>query len=333
MFENREILILLFIIPVIAVFLLYCFYKKKKNISKFVDFEMLNKISNLNIGIYKLKNILIILSLIFIIIALARPQYGAKTTLISKKAATIVIVMDVSKSMLAEDLNPNRLETSKLVLSNLIAGFNGNKIGIIAFAGTAFWKCPITLDVFSANNFLKSISIDDMPLGGTKIAKALDLALNGTADIPEGAKAIILVTDGEDDDSGLHVLIEKAKKYKTKIYTIGIGNPEGSKIPIRDQQGYIDFIKDENGNVVITKLDEDTLQYIADETGGEYINLSESKDSIFKILQIAHSLDKAKDEASKEVQREDKYQIFLFIGFILFCFALYLPIFKKGNND
>ncbi|MDD2524581.1 MAG: VWA domain-containing protein, partial [Endomicrobiaceae bacterium] len=151
--------------------------------------------------------------------------------------------------------------------------------------------------------------------------------------IPEGAKAIILVTDGEDDDSGLHVLIEKAKKYKTKIYTIGIGNPEGSKIPIRDQQGYIDFIKDENGNVVITKLDEDTLQYIADETGGEYINLSESKDSIFKILQIAHSLDKAKDEASKEVQREDKYQIFLFIGFILFCFALYLPIFKKGNND
>jgi Ca-activated chloride channel family protein len=333
MFENKEFLNLLFIVPVIAVFLFYCFYRKKKNIVKFADFEMLNQISKLNIGVYKLKIILIVLSLIFIIIALAKPQYGAKTTLVSKKAATIVIVMDVSKSMLAEDLNPNRLEVSKQVLSNLIAGFNGNKIGIVVFAGTAFWKCPITLDVFSANNFLKSISVDDMPLGGTKIAKALDLALNGTSDIPEGAKAIILVTDGEDDDSGLHVLIEKAKKHKTKIYTIGIGDPEGARIPIKDQQGYTDFLKDENGNMFFTSLNENSLQYIADETGGEYINLSENKDSIFKILQIAHSLDKAKDEASREVQREEKYQIFLFIAFILFCFAVYLPVFKEGKND
>ena len=162
---------------------------------------------------------------------------------------------------------------------------------------------------------------------------SLDLALNGTSHIPEGAKAIIQVTDGEDDDSGLHVLIEKAKKHKTKIYTIGIGDPEGARIPIKDQQGYTDFLKDENGNIVITKLDENTLQYIADETGGEYINLSENKDSIFKILQIAHSLDKAKDEASREVQREEKYQIFLFIAFILFCFAVYLPVFKEGKND
>lgn len=333
MFENKEFLNLLFVVPVIALFLFYFFYRKKKNIAKFADFEILGKISKLNISAYKIKIILLVLSLIFVIVALARPQYGAKTTLISKKAATIVIVMDVSKSMLAEDLNPNRLEASKQVLSNLIAGFNGNKIGIVVFAGTAFWKCPITLDVFSANNFLKAISIDDMPLGGTKIAKALDLALNGTSDIPEGAKAIILVTDGEDDDSGLHVLIEKAKKYKTKIYTIGIGDPEGSRIPIRDQNGYTDFLKDENGNVVITKLDEDTLHYIADETGGEYINLSENKDSIFKILQIAHSLDKAKDEASKEVRREEKYQAFLFIAFVLFFFSLYLPVFKEGNND
>lgn len=330
MFENKEFLILLLLIPFAAIFLFYFFHKKKKDILKFMSFKMFNETTGINLNRYKLKNILLLSSMIFIIIALANPKFGVKTIVVSKKAATIVIVMDVSKSMLAQDLKPNRLEIAKASLSNLIAGFKGNKIGIIVFAGSAFWKCPITADVVSANNFLNTINPDDVPLGGTKISKALDLALNSTVDIPEGAKAIILVTDGEDDDSGLHVLIEKAKKHKTKIYTIGIGNTEGTKIPISNNE----YMRDEKGDTVITRLDEQTLQYISDETGGEYINLSESQDSIFKILQIAHSLDKSKDEISKEVKREEQYQIFLFIAFVLFCVSFYLSVFKReGKND
>lgn len=329
MFENKEFLILLLLIPFVAIFLFYFYHKKKKDILKFMSLKMFNETTGINLNRYKLKNILLLASLVFIIIALARPQFGVKTIVVSKKAATIVIVMDVSKSMLAQDLKPNRLEIAKASLSNLIAGFKGNKIGIIVFAGSAFWKCPITADVVSANNFLNTVNPDDIPLGGTKISKALDLALNSTVDIPEGAKAIILVTDGEDDDSGLHVLIEKAKKYKTKIYTIGIGNTEGTKIPINKNE----YMRDEKGDTVITRLDEATLQYISDETGGEYINLSESQDSIFKILQIAHSLDKSKDEISKEVKREEQYQIFLFIAFVFFCLSFYLPVFKRGGKN
>ena len=271
--------------------------------------------------------LILMVSLFFLIIALARPQYGAKTVFVSKKAATVVIVMDASKSMLAQDLKPNRLEKAKSILSNLIVSCKGNKIGIIAFAGSAFWQCPITSDIFSANNFLSSINVDNMPLGGTKIAKALDLAIDGTAEIPEGAKAIILVTDGEDDDSGLHVLIEKAKKYKTKIFCVGIGEKTGSKIIYNN-----DYMRDENGDIVLTELDEETLQYIADGTGGEYINLSESEDSVFKILKIVDSLDKAKDDASKEIQRDEKYQIFLLISLIAFCLYLYLPLLKKKER-
>lgn len=327
MFENKEFLWFLLILPLLILFFIYCFKNKKNKIYKFVSTEMFSQISNVNINIYKIKYTIMILCLFFIIIALARPQYGAKLTVVSKKAATLVIVMDVSKSMMAQDIKPNRLEFAKDVLSNLIVGFSGNKIGIITFAGTSFWQCPITLDTTAANNFLSNININSVPLGGTKIAKALDLAIKGTANIPEGAKSIILVTDGEDDDSGLHVLIEKAKKYKTKIYTIGIGSQEGSRILINNT-----YIKDENGNDVISKIDEDTLQYIADETGGQYINLSESKDAIFKILQIAKSLDKAKDDESKETRREEQYQTFLIIALLLFCFYLLLTPYKRKER-
>jgi Ca-activated chloride channel family protein len=330
MFTDKEYLILLLLIPLTAFFMFYFFHKRKKDILKFMTFKMFNETAGININIYKLKNILMLISLFFVIIALANPQFGVKTTVISKKAATIVIVMDVSKSMLAEDLKPSRLEIAKISLSNLTAGFKGNKIGIIVFAGSAFWKCPITADIAAANNFLNTVSVDDVPLPGTKISKALDLALDSTADIPEGAKAVLLVTDGEDDDSGLHVLIEKAKKYRTKIYTIGIGNAEGSKIPLNNGE----FMKDKDGNIVITRLDEETLQYISDATGGKYINLSETRDSIYKILQIADSLDKSKDEISKEVKREEQYQIFLFLAFILFCISFYLSVFRReGKNE
>jgi Ca-activated chloride channel family protein len=329
MFENREILTLLLLIPLIAVFLFYYLIKKKKDILKFMSLKMFNEISGININRYKLKHLLLLISIFFIMIALAKPQFGVKTTLVSKKAATIVIVMDVSKSMLAKDLAPNRLEAAKSALSNLIAGFKGNKIGIIAFAGSAFWKCPITSDVVSANSFLKTVNIEDVPLGGTKIAKALNLALSGTGDIPEGAKAVILVTDGEDDESGLHILIDEARKYRTKIYALGIGNREGSRIPLSGG-GYM---HDEKGDIVVTKLDEETLHYITDQTGGQYINFSEDSDSIFKILQIADSLDKSKDEASKEIKRQEQYQLFLFVAFILFCFCFYLTVFKREDKN
>lgn len=332
MFKNPQLLNLLFAIPLIALLLLFCLKKKKRDLFKFVSNDMFDKVSNINLRIFSVKNILILICFFLLIIALARPEYGVKTTVVSKKAATIVLVMDVSKSMLAQDLKPNRLEKSKSALSNLIAGFKGNKIGIVVFAGTAFWQCPITIDVFAANNFLRAISVDIMPLGGTKIAKALDLALNETADVPEGAKAIILVTDGEDDDSGLSILVEKAKKYKTKIYTVGIGNNEGTTIPISDENGNIVNLSDSKGETVITKLDEDTLQYLANETGGQYINLAEDNNGIFKILQIANALDKVKDEASKETRRDEQYQIFLFITLILFLFVVYLPVYKRDKK-
>ena len=327
MFENSNVLFLLFIIPLLCIFFLFCYKKKQRDIFKFANKDVLYIISNINLKKYLIKSLFIVISFFFLIIALARPQYGAKTSFISKKSATIVIVIDASKSMLAQDLKPNRLEKAKSALSNLIIGFKGNKVGIVSFAGTAFWHCPITADTSSANNFLSSISIEDMPLGGTKIAKALDLAISGTADIPEGAKAIILVTDGEDDDSGLSVLIEKAKKYKTKIYTIGIGKKEGVKILYNGN-----YIKDEYGNYVVSKLDEDTLNHIAKETGGQYINLSESEDSVFKILQIANSLDKTKDDVSKEIHREERYQIFLLFSLLLFCVYLFLDVLKNKKG-
>ena len=327
MFENQYALFLLFIIPLLCIFFLFCYKKKQRDIFKFADKDILSAVSNLNLKNYLLKSLFMVISFFFLIIALAGPKYGAKISFVSKKSATIVIVMDSSKSMLAQDLKPNRLEKAKSVLSNLIAGFKGNKVGIISFAGTAFWQCPITSDTICANKFLSSVSVENMPLCGTKIAKALDLAITGTAHIAEGAKAIILVTDGEDDDSGLPVLTEKAKKYKTKIYTIGIGHKDGSKIPYNNN-----YIKDKYGNPVISKLDEKTLNYIATETSGKYINLSEREDSVFEIFQIANSLDKTKNDVSKEIHREERYQIFLLFSLLLFCAYLFTDVIKKKHG-
>ena len=328
MFVNSEALLLLIFIPFLYLVYVFFYRKKKKALLKFAQSDMLSMISNINLKMYLIKSFLLMISLFFLIIALARPQYGAKTIFVSKKAATVVIVMDASKSMLAQDLKPNRLEKAKSVLSNLVVDCKGNKIGVICFAGTAFWQCPITSDIASANNFLSSVSVDNMPLGGTKIAKALDLAIDGTAEIPEGAKAIILVTDGEDDESGLHVLIEKAKKYKTKIFCVGIGQTTGSRI-IYDNE----YMRDENGNVVITKLDEKNLRYIADGTGGQYINLSENEDSVFRILKIVDTLDKSKYDVSKEIQRDEKYQFYLLVSLIAFCFYLFLSLLKKKERE
>ena len=327
MFEHKIYLLLLLLIPFLISFFVFIYFKKKSNIYKFVDINIISQISNINMDFYLLKSLFLILSIFFLIIAMSGPKYGAKTYLVSKKASTIVLVIDVSKSMLAQDLMPNRLENAKIALSNLISDSKGNNIGIISFAGSAFWKCPITADIVSANNLLMSVNIDDVPLGGTKIAKALDLALEGISRIEEGSKVIILVTDGEDDDSGLHLLIDKAKKYKTKIYTFGIGKEDGSEIIYNGE-----YIKDNEGKTVISKLDKETLQYIADETGGEYISLSEQEDSIFKILQIVKSLDKAKDENSKEIQREDKYQIYLLLSLILFCFYLLTSVVRNKKE-
>ena len=327
MFEHKTYLLFLLLIPFLILFFVLIYFKKKNNIYKFVDIDMISQISNINIDLYLLKALFLILSMFFLIISLAGPKYGAKTSLVSKKASTIVLVIDVSKSMLAQDLIPNRLENAKTALSNLIADCRGNNIGIISFAGSAFWKCPITADIVSANNFLMSVNIADVPLGGTKIAKALDLALAGISHIEEGAKAVILVTDGEDDDSGLHLLIDKAKKYKTKVYTFGIGKAEGANIVYNGE-----YVRDGDGNAVVSKLDENTLRYIADETGGEYISLSEQEDSVFKILQIVKSLDKAKEENSKEIQREDKYQSYLLLSLILFCFYLIISVVKSKKE-
>ena len=144
MFFNSKVLFLLIFIPLLY-FLCVLFYKKKKNnILSFAQYNMLPTISNINLKAYLIKYFLLMVSLFFLIIALARPQYGAKTVFVSKKAATVVVVMDASKSMLAQDLKPNRLERAKSILSNLIVSCKGNKIGIISFAGTAFWQCPIT---------------------------------------------------------------------------------------------------------------------------------------------------------------------------------------------
>ncbi len=203
--------------------------------------------------------------------AAAGPQLGARLVEVHRRGVDILIAVDCSKSMLAEDILPNRLARAKLALSSLIQSLEGDRVGIIAFAGTAFLQCPLTLDYSAAKMFLDFIDTNVIPRPGTALGEAIMLGIKSFSRKERKYKVLVLLTDGEDHDSDPLAAAREAAREGIKIITIGIGSPDGEPIPIRDEQNAVTgYKKDSAGNIIMSKLDETTLQKIALETGGTY---------------------------------------------------------------
>jgi Ca-activated chloride channel family protein len=326
MFADKIYLLLLLLLPLLAGFLYLTFRKREFDLALLVSRVNFLSLTNVNLNAYKIKNILIFLAFFFIIIALARPQFGYKKKTVIKESSEIVISLDVSRSMLAQDLKPNRLEKAKDMVLKIVEDNPGEKIGIIVFAGSAMWQCPMTYDSQALKMFLQSVEVSSLPMGGTQISDAILLASKAVEKEISNGKVMILISDGEDHDSKIKEAINKAKKVGLKIIAVGIGTPAGSPVPVKDESGIIkDYIKDRTGQVVISKINANLLKSVASETGGKYFDAS-GKDISGELSKAVRDLEKNKNKVSERDNKIDRFQIFLFVALLLLFIELLFPV-------
>ncbi len=317
MFRFQDIHYLWLLLVPIFIVLLFIISEKnrKKQIAKIGNHRLVNlliPLTSIKRRIWKLS--LIVLALVFIIIGIARPQFGSKLKEVKTNGIEIIVAMDVSNSMLSQDIKPNRLDNAKRIVEKIINNLGNNKIGLIVFAGNSFVQMPLTDDVRAGKMYLQNISTNSVPSQGTAIGEALDMASKSFSSNSELAKLIILITDGENHEDDP---IEEAKKLKEKgikVFCIGMGSPKGSPISLKNGKG---FLKDRDGNVVMSALDEKTLIAIADETSGSYIR---ANNSLSTVDNIASEIDKIeKGEITKNIYSDydEKFLYFALLALIL----------------
>ncbi len=269
-FGNPQYLIFLFLLIPIIFFLIWAEKKRKRLAQKFIQSPLISRLTNPLLWKKRhSKGSLWVIAFALLIFALSQPQLGFKWEDLTQEGVDIMIVLDVSKSMLASDIKPNRLERAKYKVIDLLRMLDGDRVGIVAFAGTSFLQCPLTLDYQAAEIFLNSLDTDIIPLQGTAIGHAIQTAIKGFSQIEKKSRSIILITDGEDHEGAAIKSAELAKNEKVRVFVIGIGQPTGAPIPDLDSGG--GFIKDSKGEVILSKIDESTLQQIALKTGGTYV--------------------------------------------------------------
>jgi Ca-activated chloride channel homolog len=330
-FANPEYLDALYIIPLLI--LLYWLYRRNRSklLQNFSERKLHNVLFPSFSGIKNtIKFSIIIISLCFLIIAAANPQVGTKMEEVKQTGIDVFILLDVSLSMQAEDIKPNRLERAKFQIANLIDKLKGDRIGLVIFAGEAYVQIPLTTDYSAANLFLSAVDFNSVPQPGTAIASAINLALKSFDKSVSTQKAIVLITDGEDHEGDINKAVSDAVSMGVKLYAIGLGSPDGAPIPLFDSRGnQVGFKKDKSGNTVLTKLDEETLKQIASAGGGEYYRGSNYEDYLDKIYKELSQLDKTEFGVKKVTDYEDRFYYFLAPAILL----LFVEFFISENKN
>lgn len=302
---------------------------------EFADLPLFNKLApDMNHKRAYLKASILSLAFLLFVITLSRPQFGKKVVELKKTGIDLIIAVDTSLSMLAEDMKPNRLERAKMEISNLLDMLCGDQIGIVVFAGEAYTQCPLTLDYDAARMFLEIIDTNSVPKPGTNLGRAISQAMDSYPEGQKKHKAVILLTDGEDHDGNSIEAAEKAASEGIKIYTIGIGAGSGEPIPLRSDDGKISgYKKDKSDQVVLSKLDERTLQDIALKTGGKYYRSSSSGVELEKIYREISAIEKKEFKDKLEIQYEDRYQFLLTVVLSLLIVEFLLIERKKRQME
>ncbi len=328
-FANIEYLYLLPILIVIFTIFLVLRYKKYNFLLKrFIDSAMFGKVVHRDvIKIYKITDIIFLLIFLFFIVSLSGPQWGLVPKEVKVVGADIIFAIDVSKSMLVEDVEPNRLELVKKIVSLLLDRVGANRVGIITFAGISFYQCPLTLDISSAKYFLSFVDTDSVPFPGTKIGDCIAEAIRVFKQYSRTTKVLIIFTDGEDHDSSVSEQIDEARKNGVIIYTVGVGTSQGRPIPIRNDYGQvIDYKKDKKGNIITSRLNEKLLIEIARATSGKYFSLSYANLSIVDFLTREIGEIKKGELKSKMYNIYiNRYHYFVYLLIILFLTEIFIP--------
>ena len=259
--------------------------------------------------------------------ALARPQFGDRVETVRRAGQDVVVALDLSASMEAGDVAPSRLAAARLAVGRLIERFDGDRIGLVAFAGEAFVQSPLTLDYAAATLFLNAMEPDLVPVPGTDLGRAIEVALDGFGDPGERSRQIVVITDGEDHEGTLDAAVERAVDEGVRIHAVGMGSTAGVPIPGFDENGAPNgFLRDAEGSVVTTRLDDVTLQRVADRTGGAYYHAAAGSGAAFDRLVEELTGGEGEEIESREVTRyEEQYQIFLGLALVLLVAEALLP--------
>ncbi|MFV0265758.1 MAG: VWA domain-containing protein [Draconibacterium sp.] len=329
-FGNSEYLWGLLLIPLLTLFFAWSRIARRRALKKFGRSEMLEQLMPFSSRTRPVvKFIVLMLALAFIITGIARPQFGSKLKTVKREGVELIIALDVSNSMMAEDIQPNRLERAKRAISRLIDRLEDDKIGLIVFAGDAYTQLPITADYNSAKLFLNSVNTQIVPKQGTAIGAAIDLAHRSFTPGDKANKAIIVITDGENHEDDAIASAKAALEDGIIVHTIGMGLPSGSPIPVL-RNGQTDYMKDRDGNVVITKLNEQMLEQISAAGSGIYIRANNAQVGLNTLFDEINKMEKQEMESRTYSEYDDQFQFFFAIG--LFLLLLEFVILERKNK-
>ena len=323
--DEKKYLYLLVVLPLVVLVFMANLYWKRKKQREFGDLEMVKKLSP-DASIFKpvAKLVLLLVALLALVFALVNPKIGTKMETVKREGIDIVFAMDVSKSMLAEDVAPNRLDKSKQLVSQIIKQLGSDRIGIVAYAGSAFPVLPITTDYGVARMFLQSMNTGMVSSQGTSLDEAIKLSATYFDEKSKTSKLLILISDGEDHSEGAESAAEEANKLGLKIITIGVGTEKGANIPLKRNGVVEGYQKDNNNEIVITKLNKASLELIAKTTKGSYVSGNNTKEVVEHIKNTLNNIQKTEFEATEMSEFQSQFQWFLGLGFLLLLIDVFV---------
>jgi Ca-activated chloride channel family protein len=331
-FAHIEYLYGLLALPILGFIFLTALYRRKNALKSFGNTDLVYGLTpEASLSKPWIKFILMESALMLIIIAMAGPQFGTKLKEIKREGVELVIALDISNSMMSEDIAPNRLENAKRAISKLVDRLHNDKVALVVFAGDAFVQLPMTTDYEAAKMFLSTITPKLINNQGTAIGAAIELGIKAFTPSDEKNKALIIITDGENHEGNAVDLATAANDAGIIVHTIGMGLSKGAPIPEYNQYGQKDYRTDNQGNVVISKLDEDMLKKIAVSGGGKYIRANNTKTGLNALFDELNQMEKAEMEVKAYAEYEEQYQYF--VGFALLILLIeFFILFKKNKR-
>lgn len=325
-FANEIWLWALLSIPVLVIVFWLNARWRKQVTQQLADANVLdNLLPTLSKALPRWKRVLYTLAIAFMLVGMANPQIGSKYEEVKREGFELMICLDVSNSMLAEDLTPNRLERAKQAISRLVDRLKNDKIGVIVFAGDAYIQLPMTVDHSAAKLFLRSIDTDIVPTQGTAIGKAIELASSSFTETSKANKSIIVITDGENHEDDALEQAAAVAENGIKVHTIGIGSVDGTPIPMYKRGQMLGYRKDKEGNTVVTKLNETMLQQIAASGEGTYVRANNSRTGLNALMDELEGMEREEFGSKMFTSYEDRFQYFVAVALLLLIIELLLP--------
>jgi Ca-activated chloride channel homolog len=323
-FAHPEYFYLLLVIPVFTLFFILSRINRRRSLRLFGDNALISQLMpSVSTSRPIIKFIIWMMALGFIITGLAQPQFGSKLLTSKRKGVELIIALDVSNSMMAEDIKPNRLERAKRAIAKLTERLRDDKLGLIVFAGQAYVQLPITTDYVSAKLFLDAINTSIVPVQGTAIGAAIEMATKSFTPNFAGSKAVIVITDGENHEDDAVGAAKAALEKKIVVHTIGMGLPQGAPIPV-GTSGSQEFLKDKDNNTVVTKLDEEMLIKISGAGGGTYIRANNAEVGLNNLFNEIEKMEKSELSSREYSEYDDQFPLFLSIAFALILLDFFI---------